>query len=124
MVDIGASWMLVEKISLRCFGEVYQERLVRYLKVFLTAPKGIVEYIQELHFQLLPVTFAELRVNVHLVYPPENQSIVNGDFAAQSTHSQKVDQNHIPQVADHQHQTLSEHLPSSVSKNFLESGAR
>ncbi len=76
MVDIGASWMLVEKISLRCFGEVYQERLVRYLKVFLTAPKGIVEYIQELHFQLLPVTFAELRVNVHLVYPPENQSVV------------------------------------------------
>jgi len=40
MVDIDPL-ALVEKISLRCFGEVYQERLVRYLKVFLTTPMDI-----------------------------------------------------------------------------------
>jgi hypothetical protein len=31
---------LVEKTPLRCFGEVYQEKLARYLRIFLN-PEGV-----------------------------------------------------------------------------------
>lgn len=34
MVDIDPL-TLVEQISLKCFGEVYQDKLVRFLKIFL-----------------------------------------------------------------------------------------